>query len=96
MKTIGGYQFPENLDEYQSWEPTTDYIGLAGRNPDMDGCILAVATTRCEGAWKVFYAIVPGKNFDDEYQRVLDIGTKLGEDLARCLFPRFKEIPYGR
>ena len=58
--------------------------------------VLAVATTRVEGTWKAYIDAVPGINHNEEYDEVLRVGDTLGEDIAKSMFPEFKDIPYAR
>jgi len=89
MKTISGYTFPENKEEYQKWKPTIVQKALASN-------VLAVARTRCEGEWSAYIDAVPGKNHDNETDEVLRSGCKLLKDIAITLFPCFKDIPYTK
>ena len=59
--------------------------------------ILAVARTRAEGTWAAYIAPVPGWNHDNEYQAVLDHGTKLDANVAEAIFrrTRFITLPYA-
>lgn len=57
--------------------------------------VLAVATTREEGAWCAYADAVPGIRHDLEQRGVLDHGDKLPEDVARVLFPGFADLPYA-
>jgi hypothetical protein len=57
--------------------------------------ILVVAAYTYRSNWKAYIGIVEGKNHAFEWQRVLETGDALGEDLARFLFPDFKD-PYDR
>jgi len=70
-----------------NWEPRIQRIALARR-------VLAVATTRVEGAWTAYIDVVPGIDHDLEFQDVLDSGDCLPEKVARVLFPEF-EGPYA-
>jgi len=59
-------------------------------------CVLVVATTRIEGTWCAYCDAVPGMRHDDEYQEVLNTGTKLPRGAAEALFPDFvKLMPYA-
>jgi hypothetical protein len=69
------------------WTPEITIKALAMR-------VLAVATTRVEGAWCAYIDAVPGQRHRDEYQAVLDHGEKLREDIARVMFPRI-DLPYA-
>lgn len=59
-------------------------------------CVLAVAETRAEGTWAAYCDAVPGKNHENELEPVLNQGAKLTEDVARVLFPYFREVPYAK
>jgi len=87
MKTIGGYEFPENEEEAELWKPAVHVAALAGT-------VLCVATTRIEGKWKAYCDSVPGKNHDEEWQKVKYDGCGLLPEVARAIFPVFKDIPY--
>lgn len=58
--------------------------------------VLVVAQTRIEGSWACYCGPVPGLRHDQEYQRVLEEGDKVPEDVARTLFPDFVDLPYAR
>jgi hypothetical protein len=58
-------------------------------------CVLAVARTRIEGAWAAYIDAVPGNDHGREAAEVLAHGDKLGESVARILFPEFVELPYA-
>lgn len=57
--------------------------------------VLAVATTRVEGTWCAYCDAVPGNHHDYEMSEVLDHGDKLGEEVARVLFPEMEGVPYA-
>jgi hypothetical protein len=57
--------------------------------------VLVVATSRVEGAWCAYCDAVPGMTHSNEYQDVLDHGDKLGEEVARAMFPEFEGVPYS-
>jgi hypothetical protein len=77
-----------NEEEARNWEPTIRYYALSTR-------VLAVATTRIEGAWRAFVDVVPGYNHSEECRGVLDLGSVLEEKVARVLFPEFEDLPYA-
>ena len=58
--------------------------------------VLVVATSRIEGAWCAYIGPVRGYDHTQEWQEVLDNGDKIGEDLAKILFPGFTGVPYAR
>lgn len=58
--------------------------------------VLTVAKTRVEGTWSAYCDAVPGWDHDFEWPAVLSNGDKLTEEVARALFPQFKDIPYSR
>ena len=58
--------------------------------------VLVVAQTRVEGTWAAYCDSVPGMYHDKEYDAVLRRGDKLMEEVARVLFPMFKDLPYAR
>jgi hypothetical protein len=57
--------------------------------------VIVVAKTRIEGTWAAYIGSVAGQNHDIEWREVLKEGCKLPEDLARTIFPSFKELPYA-
>lgn len=81
--------FPKSAEEARAWKPLVRRRALASR-------VLVVARTRVEAAWAAYVDAVPGQNHDRELEAVLDHGDKLEENIARCLFPEFKAIPYAR
>jgi hypothetical protein len=58
--------------------------------------ILVVAKTRIEGAWSAYIFPVPGENHDEEAKLWQTEGVKLPENLARVMFPEFKDMKYSR
>jgi hypothetical protein len=87
MKLINGYSFPETDAELATWEPTVRLRPLARK-------VLAVAHTRCEGAWAAYCDAVPGQRHDDEAHGVLDWGAKLPKAYAVVMFPEFAKLTY--
>ncbi len=81
--------FPKSAEEERAFEPRVIRYALAGR-------VLVVANTRVECVWCAYCDAVPGINHDYEEQAVLRHGDKLGEKIARVLFPQFKDVPYAR
>lgn len=75
--------------EIKDWIPTIHMHALASK-------VLVVARTRIEGTWAAYCDAVPGFNHATEYDEVLKHGDKLMEEIARVLFPIFKDIPYAR
>lgn len=55
-----------------------------------------MARTRITGHWAAYIAPVPGERHDEEAEEVLLSGTKLHEEVARTLFPEWKEIPWAK
>ena len=88
MKTIAGFDFPENPQEAEDWEPVRVRTALARR-------VLVVAKTRIEGKWSAYCDAVNGENHDDEEAEVYRSGSKLPVNVARLLFPIFVDIPYA-
>ena len=80
--------FPKSREECDAWTHRVLRTALAKR-------VLAVAHTRIEGAWCAYCDAVMGLNHDNEEQPVLRHGSKLGETLARVLFPQFEGVPYA-
>ena len=74
--------------EAEFWTPIFRTHALASK-------VLVVATTRIEGTWAAYCDAVPGDNHTKEWPAVLSNGDKLMEEVARVLFPGFKEIPYA-
>ena len=72
----------------QDWKPTVCLHALASK-------VLVVAKTRVEGTWAAYCDAVPGDNHEAESISVLENGDKLMEEVARVLFPEFKDIPYA-
>ncbi|KKL26843.1 hypothetical protein LCGC14_2391190 [marine sediment metagenome] len=72
-----------------TWKPTVRIFPLANR-------VLAVAATRVEGTWAAYCDAVPGDKHTAEANAVLANGDKLMEEVARVLFPMFKDLPYAR
>lgn len=84
-----GIFFPDRGDSPSGWRPTVRYVALHRR-------VLAVARTRITGHWAAYIAPVPGERHDEEAEEVLLSGTKLHEEVARTLFPEWKEIPWAK
>lgn len=80
--------FPKNVPEAENWEPIVRVRALSTR-------VLAVARTRVECSWAAYIDAVPGQRHSEEFDNVLDHGSKLDEKFARVLFPEFKEVPYA-
>jgi hypothetical protein len=80
--------FPTTPEEAAKWIPFTDWQSMAPT-------VICAARTRVEGAWAAYIRGVPGINHKHEVQSVLDHGTKLPEDIALCIFPRFEGVPYA-
>lgn len=63
----------------------------------LESRILVVAKiTYPPNRWTAYLGIVPGKCHDDEWQGVFDYGTTVDVELAKFLFPAFKDLPYDR
>ena len=75
--------------EIRAGMPTVRIHALANR-------VLAVAATRVEGTWAAYCDAVPGDKHTAEANAVLANGDKLMEEVARVLFPMFKDLPYAR
>jgi len=71
------------------WEKMTQHRGMSMK-------VLAVANTRIEGAWCAYVDAVPGMSHEDEAAEVLAHGSKLDEDVARALFPGFRDLYYAQ
>ena len=80
--------FPKTVEEAREFVPHVHVHALACN-------VLVVARTRIECAWAAYCDAVPGENHDRECQAVLDQGSKLGENIARALFPQFNGVPYA-
>ena len=74
--------------EIKDWTPTIRVHSLASE-------VLVVAKTRVEGTWAAYCDAVLGNNHMAERAGVLRRGTKLPEEIARVLFPEFKDLPYA-
>lgn len=77
------------LEETKAWTPSVCIYPLHSK-------VLCVAKTRVEGMWCAYCGPVRGECHDEEYQWVLQHGQKMTEDVARALWPQFKEVPYAR
>ena len=76
------------IDDFDGWTPITSKHALARK-------VLCVAKTRIEGSWAAYCDAVPGIDHSREMAEVLRAGDKLGERIARHLFPQFDGIPYA-
>jgi len=81
-------RFPKSVEEAEAWKPMSRYRALSSR-------VLVVAQTRVECAWSAYCDAVPGVEHRSEYAAVLNTGAKLGEAVARVLFPEFIDVPYA-
>ena len=72
----------------KDWKPTIHLHALSMK-------VLIVAKTRIEGTWSAYCDAVPGYDHMKEYAAVLANGDKLIEEVARVLFPEFKDTPYA-
>ena len=72
-----------------TWLPTIHLHALSMK-------VLIVAKTRIEGTWSAYCDAVPGDKHTAEANAVLANGDKLIEEVARVLFPEFKDTPYAR
>lgn len=59
----------------------------------LDSRVIVVAV---EGAvdWAAYIGAVPGENHDEEWFDVRDHGTKLRREVAKLLFPNFRDLRY--
>lgn len=89
MRTIGTFTFPNTREAALEWKPGYARLALARQ-------VLAVATTRIEGAWCAYIDAVPGRNHEEEFAEVLLSGVKLPENVALAIFPRFEGVPYAK
>ena len=46
------------------------------------------------GDWAAYVKAVPGENHDREWEEVYHHGGKLPENVAKLLFPGFKDLEY--
>jgi len=60
----------------------------------LDSKVLVVAVEGSIGDWAAYIGAVPGYNFDEEWQRVAENGTKLPKSIAEILFPLFKDLKW--
>ncbi len=83
--------FPKRGDgaAIDAWQPVTQRRALSPT-------VMAVATTRIEGAWRAYIDSVPGQNHSKEWPEVLRHGAALDEPIACAIFPHFDGIPYAR
>ncbi len=78
-----------DFEEMTKFTPIQYYVTLSRQ-------VVAVATTRVEGAWSAYIGAVHGECHADEWRQVLNHGDKLGEEIAKAIFPQFaKEGPYA-
>jgi len=89
MKTIDRFEFPETVGESRSWKPVT-------RRKALHSQVLCHARTRIEGMWAAYIFPVPGMNHEEEEWLWKTEGNKLPEDIARAIFPAFRELPYAK
>jgi len=89
MKVLGNYEFPETEEESKDWKPFYTYRALHSQ-------VLVVAKTRIEGKWAAYCAPVPGIDHQEEMKEVFRSGSKVFEDYAKAMFPRFAGIPYAK
>ena len=80
--------FPHSVEEAREWKAHISYHAIASN-------VLVAARTRIECAWAAYVDAVPGYDHDQEWQAVLDHGSKLSEHVARAMFPQFKDVPYA-
>ena len=80
--------FPSDPSEARACRPTVVYHALARK-------VLAVATTRIEGTWRVYVDAVPGERHEREVEAVLERGSPLPYEWAWPMFPEFKNLPYS-
>ena len=98
MNTIDDEKCPTCQEEQSRWEahfkakefkPIVQRRALAMR-------VLCVAKTRLPGHWAAYCGAVPGMKHEEEIEPVLRFGEKMPEEVARALFPEFKDVPYAR
>jgi len=89
MKAIGTFQFPTTEQEADAWAPEVQWRAVHHR-------VLVHAHTRIEGAWSAYIFPVPGVDHQRELYLWKTEGSKLPEDVARVMFPVFKDVPYAR
>ena len=80
--------FPKTAEEVAEWVEHRFVYALGQR-------VLAVARTRVECAWAAYIGDVNGWDHGKEWRQVLESGDKLPEHVARALFPKLKDVPYG-
>ncbi len=89
MKTLGNYTFPVTEEEHKHWQPNSRYIKLGY------DCI-AVSITRREGKWCAYCgAATEGWELYKSVNKVLTLGGKLPEPIARAAFPEYSDVPYA-
>jgi len=57
--------------------------------------VLAVASLRIEGKWKVYIGAVEGQNYDKEWNEVFKHGDATTKKIACAIFPEYEEMPYA-
>ena len=56
----------------------------------LDSKVIAVASaTKAVGDWSAYIGAVPGRNHQEEWEKVAEEGSKLPYEVARVLFPSF-------
>ena len=87
---VGGARCVEETgpEEAQSWKPFTLRFSLHAN-------VLAVATTRIEGAWCAYIGPAYCNSHRDDEPQVLRQGTKLLSEHAKAMFPEFEGVPYA-
>lgn len=81
--------FPRGPTEAATWKPIVAHRALAMR-------VLCAAQSRIEGTWNAYVRIVAGYDHTKERDETLRSGTKLDEDVALAVFPKFRGVPYAR
>lgn len=57
---------------------------------------ILVVAIRTVGGWKAYIGIVGGVDHNKEWKEVLISGDTVNENLARFLYPEFKDAEYDR
>lgn len=86
---LAGLSFPDPGESTSDWKPTIIHFALARD-------VLAAAITQVSGHWVAYIKSVPGHDHEGETEDVLWYGMKLPEDVARAIFPQWKEIPWKK
>lgn len=60
----------------------------------LDRKVIVVAAEGYVKDWAAYIGAVPGERHEDEWEEVLEHGSKLSPEVAKILFPNFKRLHY--